>query len=248
MTSQPDDVIATRQLDVLEDGRVIGVATVSLGRPRQEPEGEWSCSLSITGIGRDSLCPAAGDDAVQALGGAILLSGGVLAGHGSTRWQASAHAGIWTPTAVPLHGADAWIPGLLDVIAERTIDMLDEQGKPREVFRYAWRCRSPDAVGRDSLFREFPRESTVATVSIGRPLQAPSGAWACPYRVRALDVEQSYWAWGFDGIHALRGALLAVGIDADAVTEQLINLSIRQEELAEIGFPVTRDPPGSPAG
>jgi len=231
------DVIATHSLDVLnEGGHVVDVWIVSIGLPQEEAEGHWSAKFTITPL-RNRVYWANGIDAVQALEGVMLVAGCMLvAEKRPLRWKGSAHGGLFAPSA-PLPSTPPF-----DVIAVRSIDMLDDQGQPREVFRHSWSYQSAKRTEEDPL-RTFPRESTMALLSIGHPFPA-GDLWGCPYRVRALDVEQDFSAWGFTGVHALRGALSAVsGGDATmAVSEALVNLSLLREEFSAAGLPVMRSP------
>jgi hypothetical protein len=75
------NVIATRVLEVVDvDGRPCGKVTISIGRPVQEPEGEWRCPYKIVGLGFRRTRAAFGFDAIQAIQGAFLVIGGTLAG------------------------------------------------------------------------------------------------------------------------------------------------------------------------
>jgi uncharacterized protein DUF6968 len=154
------------------------------------------------------------------------------------RWKGTPFPGTWAPDALPMRGDETWGPGAFDPIAARTVDMLDEHGKPLQVFRSAWHRRTPPNLP----LRDFPRERTLATLEIGRPMQTPLGVWTCPYRVRALDTEQTFWSLGFDSVHALRGAVQGAGRTIDT-TEELIAYSTSEVELADIGLPTTRDVP-----
>jgi hypothetical protein len=76
-----DDVIATRTYDVLgAHGAVERQVHVRIGRPTQEPTGEWLCPYQITGLGFDRVFGALGMDAIQALQSVMVVIGGTLAG------------------------------------------------------------------------------------------------------------------------------------------------------------------------
>jgi hypothetical protein len=94
------EVIATRTLDVIDtSGRPLGTMTVSIGRPRQEPTGEWLCPYQI-GSGRPF--GALGLDAVQALELAMRVIGARLAltpeaHEGRLRWVGEMDLGFPLP-------------------------------------------------------------------------------------------------------------------------------------------------------
>jgi hypothetical protein len=87
------DIIASRTLDIVNgDGQPAGQATVHIGRPRQEPTGEWSLPYQIVGLGDDRIYRVLGFDAIQALQCAQLVIGSVLASsdegeQGRLRWE-----------------------------------------------------------------------------------------------------------------------------------------------------------------
>jgi len=98
-----EDVIATRTIDVLSaDGQPAGTMTVSLGRPTQEPTGEWLCAYQITGDGSNRSFGALGLDAVQAIDLAMHLIGARLADtaeakEGRLRWSGESKLGFPLP-------------------------------------------------------------------------------------------------------------------------------------------------------
>jgi hypothetical protein len=65
MGSELLDIIAERELEKADDpaSRVL----VRIGRPVEDPEGDWRCPFQITGLGDDTVYAAFGIDSVQAL-------------------------------------------------------------------------------------------------------------------------------------------------------------------------------------
>lgn len=101
------DAIATRSIDVLDaNGALSGNVSVRLGRPAQEPTGEWACAYEVTGLGFDRVVRVMGMDAIQALQAAMLVIGGTLAGtreaaEGRLRWAGSSDLGFPSPPEPP---------------------------------------------------------------------------------------------------------------------------------------------------
>jgi hypothetical protein len=60
-----DDVVAERELE--RRGEEAGRIIVRLGRPKPDPEIDWTCSYQIRGVGDEQVRTAHGIDAVQAL-------------------------------------------------------------------------------------------------------------------------------------------------------------------------------------
>ncbi len=99
--SQLTDVIATREIDILDHaGQPAGKIHVYIGRPKQEETGEWGCPIEIAGVDRPRC--AFGLDAIQAIELALSLVGGTLAGtleagEGRLRWAGESHLGFPLP-------------------------------------------------------------------------------------------------------------------------------------------------------
>jgi len=93
------DTIATREIDVVDDaGRFIGQAVVHIGRPRQEPTGEWSLPYRIVGIGEGKTYRVLGIDAIQTLQVVHVVIGSVLVSsdegkQGRLRWTGDSGLG-----------------------------------------------------------------------------------------------------------------------------------------------------------
>jgi hypothetical protein len=96
--SQLEDVIATREIDVLDQtGQPAGKIQVHIGRPKQEETGEWGCPIEIAGVDRPRC--AFGLDAIQAIELALYLVGETLAGtieaqEGRLRWAGETSLGF----------------------------------------------------------------------------------------------------------------------------------------------------------
>ncbi|WP_437669671.1 DUF6968 family protein [Sorangium sp. So ce131] len=94
------DIIATRVIDVLDDtGKPSRQILVHIGRPSQEPTGEWSLPYQIVGIRKDRIFRVLGLDAVQALQLAHIVIGSVLASsdeakQGRLRWNGHTDLGF----------------------------------------------------------------------------------------------------------------------------------------------------------
>ena len=97
------DIIARRTIDIVDDaGEPVGQAFVHLGRPSQEPTGEWSIPYQIVGLGDDSVYRLLGLDAIQALQLVHKVIGGILAGtrEGEAhrlRWEGASELGFPVP-------------------------------------------------------------------------------------------------------------------------------------------------------
>lgn len=102
------EIIATRTLDVLDDrDQPARQVLVHLGRPWQEPTGEWAVPYQVVGLSENKpkVYRVLGFDAIQALQGALLVIGGILAGseeveQGRLRWDGDPDLGFPVP-AVP---------------------------------------------------------------------------------------------------------------------------------------------------
>jgi hypothetical protein len=106
---RPFDIIATRTLDIVDDrGCPTRQVFVHLGRPWQEPTGEWSLPYQIIGLGKGTVYRVHGFDAIQALQGVQLVIGGLLASfdeaeQGRLRWDGDPDLGFPVP---PVSGPD----------------------------------------------------------------------------------------------------------------------------------------------
>jgi hypothetical protein len=62
------EIIAVRELSMVEDGKVDRKVEISIGKPRLFPDsGGYHCPFQIAGIGGEEIKYAAGIDAIQAL-------------------------------------------------------------------------------------------------------------------------------------------------------------------------------------
>lgn len=101
------EVIASRTLTVVdESGRHLRDVYVHIGRPSQEPTGEWSLPYQILGLGSERIFRVHGFDAVQALQGVMSVIGGYLAGtdeaaQGRLRWGDDTELGFPIPESKP---------------------------------------------------------------------------------------------------------------------------------------------------
>jgi hypothetical protein len=75
------DVIVQRVFTI--DGRSTP-AVLRIGRPQEHPEGDWVCSVQITGLGEDEVYEAAGVDSLQALVMALQMARTTLQAHRRT--------------------------------------------------------------------------------------------------------------------------------------------------------------------
>lgn len=98
------DVVASRTLEIVDQsGTVVGNAVVRIGRPTQEPGGEWSLPYQVVGLGDDTVYRVLGFDGVQVLQGVHLVIGGLLAStdeaeQGRLRWAGKTDLGFPIPT------------------------------------------------------------------------------------------------------------------------------------------------------
>lgn len=101
--SQLTDIIATREIDILDQaGQPAGKIRIYLGRPRQEETGEWGCPFEIAGADDDRPRWGFGLDAIHAIEGALKVIGGTLAGtleasEGRLRWAGERDLGFPLP-------------------------------------------------------------------------------------------------------------------------------------------------------
>lgn len=110
---KPFDIVATRILDVLDDlGRPERQAFVHIGRPWQEPTGEWALPYRIVGLSRaEPVRRLFGFDAIQALQSVQFVIGAMLASsdegkQGRLRWAGNPGLGFPVPPEHPnLSGA-----------------------------------------------------------------------------------------------------------------------------------------------
>ena len=100
---QNEDYIAHRTLTLTSDpSRIVEVA---IGRPHQEPEGEWTVRYQITGLERDRSFKACALDGIQALQLVMLAIGGTLCGseeykQNLLRWEGSVDLGFPVPESL----------------------------------------------------------------------------------------------------------------------------------------------------
>jgi len=93
------DIIATRIIDVIDDtGEAVRQVHVHIGRPWEEPTGEWSLRYQIVGIGKTKTRCVLGLDAVQVLQLVHVIIGSVLASseegkQGRLRWTGDSGLG-----------------------------------------------------------------------------------------------------------------------------------------------------------
>lgn len=105
---QIDDVIATREIDILDlAGQPAGKIHVYIGRPKQKETGEWGCPFQIAGIGSGRTFWGFGLDAIQAIEGAFKVIGGTLAGtieaqEGRLHWDGETDLGFPLPPTPPV--------------------------------------------------------------------------------------------------------------------------------------------------
>jgi hypothetical protein len=97
------EVIATRTLEIVDgSGSRVGEAVVKLGRPWQEPTGEWTAPYQIVGLRVPITSCMFGMDAIHALQLVQLVIGGALAGSdegkaGRLRWDGDSDLGFPLP-------------------------------------------------------------------------------------------------------------------------------------------------------
>lgn len=97
------DIIASRFLDIVDgEARPVGQATVHIGRPWQEPAGEWAIPYQIVGLGDDRVYRLLGFDAIQAMQCVQLVIGSILASsdegeQGRLRWAGESDLGFPVP-------------------------------------------------------------------------------------------------------------------------------------------------------
>ena len=90
--NQNFDIIATRELDIVDEHEhPVAKVLVHIGRPWQEPAGEWAAPFQIVGLGRSRISRAFGLDAVHALQLAQRMIGSMLeisdeGSRGRLRW------------------------------------------------------------------------------------------------------------------------------------------------------------------
>jgi hypothetical protein len=116
-----DDIIATRSIEVLtKEGSPERTMTVLIGRPTQEPTGEWRCPYQIIGDGSEHPFGALGLDAVQAIELALKIIGARLAAttearEGRLRWAGERDLGFPLPRDPPATGEQGSGEARLDV-------------------------------------------------------------------------------------------------------------------------------------
>lgn len=106
------DIIATRTLDLVdESGRPVRQIHVHIGRPCQEPTGEWGLPYQIEGLGSEQVFRVFGFDAIQAIQGVQAVIGGLLASfeeaeQGCLRWEGETDLGFPVPARSSSKGSD----------------------------------------------------------------------------------------------------------------------------------------------
>ena len=106
----PFDIIATRTIDILDEHEhPVRRAFVYIGRPWQEPTGEWALPYHIVGIGQGKISLVFGFDAIQALQSVQLVIGAMLASstegkQGHLRWAGESDLGFPVPAASAVSG------------------------------------------------------------------------------------------------------------------------------------------------
>lgn len=213
----PEEIIATRTIDRIDDqGNLLRPIVVSLGSPAQEPgTGEWTCAYQIEGLNK-AFYGAAGVDGLQAMTGALLVIGSSL----STGTDPSAGHLRWA-------GRTYFRAGLL------RIHMTPEDGVSSDFGRLLAE-RVTEEI--QDLYR---RKGSVA-IGLGFPRQGASGLWFCPYRIAGRGVDCTFWASGFDSMHALSSALFVV----DGFDTHITELFVRHERWAKsdvLGFPIVSE-------
>lgn len=82
MSIPPDDVIATRHLELRDDSGAVRTVEVRIGRPRRgdanHPGNDFYCECQVEGVGTGTVRVAWGVDEVQALLHAIQMAGYIL--------------------------------------------------------------------------------------------------------------------------------------------------------------------------
>ena len=101
------DIIASRAIEVLDgNDQLTRKAVVHIGRPWQEPGGEWALPYQIVGLGDGKVRCVLGFDAIQALQGVHLVIGSILASsdegeQGRLRWDGDKDLGFPVPALRP---------------------------------------------------------------------------------------------------------------------------------------------------
>ena len=98
-----------------------------------------------------------------------------------------------------------------EIIATRTLTLLQEKGPPTQV-----------------------------TVLLGKPQQLPDHPdYYCPYQVAGVGTERAKYMCGVDPFQALQLALAALGVDLESLNKELAG-RLRWEcgDNGDLGFPV----------
>ncbi len=119
-------VIATRELTVDGPNRPRRVV-LRIGKPRRQRTGEWACLFGVTGLGRQSVHRAYGEDAVQAL----QLALEAIRIHLDTSPRSVTWLGLPVAVAFPRQ-----VPSFDEKLAIRLTRLVD-----REVMRWARKAR-----------------------------------------------------------------------------------------------------------
>jgi hypothetical protein len=109
---------------------------------------------------------------------------------------------------------DTTMSKLADVIATRTLQVLDAQG---------------------SLVR-------TVQILIGRPTAEQTGEWGCPYQILGIEDESIYRVYGTDSLHAIQCALTVIG-GTLLGTEEGETGRLRWQGEHDLGFPAPPEPP-----
>jgi hypothetical protein len=94
------EIIATRALEVVDDkGKHVRDVLVHIGRPVQEPTGEWSLAYQVVGVRSGRVLRVLGFDAIEVLQGVHFVIDSVLASsdeakQGRLRWNGHRELGF----------------------------------------------------------------------------------------------------------------------------------------------------------
>lgn len=174
------DVIASRVIDALgDDGNPLRKVYVHIGRPWQEPEGEWALPYQIEGVGDGKARCVLGFDAVQALQGVHLVIGSILASsdegeRGRLRWAGEANLGFPVP-ALRSEPTEAE-KSLIFAVGNHHIE---SSGKPPQIDDSAPNCYHgyfENEFGEQAIF-VYDRTCHEGTLYLG------DAGWEQPYRV-----------------------------------------------------------------
>ena len=100
------EIIAVRELSMVEDGKADRKVEISIGKPHLSPDsGGYLCPFQIAGIGREEIKYAAGIDAIQALQLVMVMVGATLQflndqSGGRLRWEGGSEGDLGFPITV----------------------------------------------------------------------------------------------------------------------------------------------------